>query len=166
MSHGFARWGAVKPRPQHDPPDEWAAWRQAKRLALVGSNSDPALSSYALGRLLSHDVVDRDQCNAGERYHRLVASTLGRQKELGLGGGPTATIDPSAVDKVLTEKERLIIECRQALKRQGRHVHTITDEVCVYGELRRWLIPVGGSTAGADDRAWLRRGLDTLIKIL
>ena|SRR5215813_8372650 len=116
---GFSRWGARKKPPPQNPPDEWAAVRFAKRLSLVGHNSDPALSSYPLGRLLAHDVIDEKQHDAGVRYHRVYAASIGRQGKLGLSGGPTGTIDPTKTDEVLEDKTKTARECRGALKRLG-----------------------------------------------
>jgi len=50
---------------------------QAKKLAAVNGAGNPALSAPAASILLAHDVPNRDQHAAAERYHRCYARSFG-----------------------------------------------------------------------------------------
>lgn len=147
-----------RPRMQRQPIDHGTPELQAKRALLV-RGSDPALASYPLGVLLARDVITREQHEAGVNYGRTFAMAIGRKRELGFDGHGIDDID----DKTLAEIEQRHADNQKKLRRLGIHVLRIVEEVCVFGEMRPWLLPDGRTTAGNDDRQRLIKGLDALL---
>ena len=123
-------------KPDHGTPEQIL-----RRQELVG-NGDPALSTTALGILLAHEVISREQYDAGETYAKLRFKAFGKPfpkaSQMGEVVHEHITSEDTLHDFDQAQARKRYEELDRELRRKGRKYRDEVYNIAVESRFPRW----------------------------